>query len=69
MAGDERKNSAASPNVDIVFDGTPADDNHFQSYCVERDMYQPDMASIVLSNQDDIYTAKLKIGDPVEILG
>ena len=66
MAGDERKNSAASPNVDIVFDGTPADDNHFQSYCVERDMYQPDMASIVLANQNDVYSTK-KIGTAVEV--
>ena len=39
------------------------DDSDFMSYVVERDMYQPDMAAIVLSNQDDIYIDKIKVGD------
>lgn len=65
MAG-ERKDSAASPNVDILIDGNPADDNHFQSYVVDRDMFQPDMAAIVLANQGDVYSTK-SIGTSIEV--
>jgi phage protein D len=63
---DERKDSAASPNVDILFDGKPADDNHFQAYIVDRDMFQPDMAAIVLANQNDVYSTK-KVGTAIEV--
>jgi phage protein D len=58
--------SAASPNVDILIDGTEAEDGHFQSYVVDRDMFQPDMAAIVLANQGDIYSTK-KVGATIEI--
>src|SRR5947199_2296195 len=58
--------SAASPNVDILIDGEEASDDHFQSYVVDRDMYQPDMAAITLANQGDVYTPK-KIGASIEI--
>ena len=59
-------NLAASPNVDIFLGGKEVPDDHFISYTVDRDMYQPDMASIVLVNQRDIYSAQ-KVGDPVEV--
>lgn len=58
--------SAASPNVDILIDGSPAEDDHFQSYVVDRDMFQPDMAAIVLANQGDVYSTK-KIGASIEV--
>jgi phage protein D len=58
--------TAASPNVDIYLGGQKIPDAHFLSYVVDRDMYQPDMASIVLSNQGDTYSSQ-KVGDPVEI--
>jgi phage protein D len=57
---------AASPNVDIILDGEEAADGHFLSYTVERDMGSPDMATIVLANQSDIYSTQ-KVGAPVEI--
>jgi len=57
---------AAAPNVDITIGGTAVPDDHLQSYIVERDMFQPDMASIVLSNQNDAYSGKT-VGDKVEI--
>jgi phage protein D len=63
---DERKNSAASPNVEITIDGSPTDDNHFQSYTVDCDIFQPHMAAIVLANQGDVYSSK-KIGATIEI--
>jgi len=58
---------AAAPNVDILIDGKEVPDSNFMSYVVERDMYQPDMAAIVLSNQNDIYSAAWKIGAAVEV--
>jgi phage protein D len=59
--------AAEAPNVDIIIDGDEIPDANFISYVVERDMYQPDMAAIVLSNQNDIYGSKFKIGGTVEI--
>jgi uncharacterized protein len=59
-------NKAAAPNVDVTVDGTEVPDGHFLSYTVERDMGQPDMATIVLANQSDIYSP-LKVGGTVEI--
>jgi len=64
MAADE--NSSGSPNVDILVDGAELPDDHFQEYVVERDMFQPDMATIMLNNQGNRYTDK-KIGAAVEI--
>jgi phage protein D len=58
--------SAASPNVEITIDGEKANDAHFQSYIVDRDMFQPDMAAIVLANQGDVYSPK-KVGASIEI--
>ena len=62
----DRKDQAASPNVDILIDGQEASDDHFQSYIVDRDMFQPDMAAITLANQGDVYTGT-KIGASLEI--
>jgi phage protein D len=59
--------AAAAPNIDITVDGTEIPDADFVSYTVERDMNQPDLATVTLSNQNDIHTAKLKIGAAVEI--
>ncbi|HEY4238226.1 MAG TPA: contractile injection system protein, VgrG/Pvc8 family [Kofleriaceae bacterium] len=59
-------NQASSPNVEITISGTKVADSNFLSYTVDRDMYQPDMAQIVLSNQGDTYSGT-KVGDPVEI--
>ncbi len=58
--------AAGSPNVDIFLAGKEVSDNHFLSYVVDCDMGQPHMASIVLANQNDVYSPK-KVGDPVEI--
>ena len=57
---------AGSPNVDILIDGKQASDNHFLSYTVDRDMFQPDMAAIVLANQNDVYSSK-PVGATIEI--
>ena len=59
-------NHAASANVDLLFNGKEVPDGHIQELSVERDMFQPDMATIVLMNQGDIYS-KQKIGDACEI--
>ncbi|MBA2543056.1 MAG: phage late control D family protein [Deltaproteobacteria bacterium] len=57
----------AAPNVDIILDGTEVKDHDFISYIVERDINQPDVASVILANQNDIYTPKCKIGGTLEI--
>ena len=59
--------AAAAPNVDILVDGKEVPDADFISYVVDRDMYQPDMAAVVLSNQNDIYGGKFEIGQSLEI--
>jgi len=58
--------SAGAPHVDILIGGNPVSDSHFMSYVVDRDMYQPDMAAIVLANQNDVYSTKA-VGSTVEI--
>ena len=45
-------------NVDVLINGNEVDDGDFLSFVVDRDMYQPDMAAVVLSNQNDIYGGK-----------
>jgi uncharacterized protein len=57
---------AAAPNVDIFLDGFEVPDGHIQSYTVHRDMFQADMAEILLFNQSDIYSTQ-KVAAPVEI--
>jgi phage protein D len=58
---------AAAPNVDVLINGAEIPDGDFVSYIVERDMFQPDMAAIVLSNQNDIYSSKIQVGQTVEV--
>lgn len=57
---------AASPNVDIFLNGEEVPDGHFLSYTVDRDMFSPDMATIVLANQSDLYSTQ-KVAGSVEI--
>jgi phage protein D len=47
--------------------GGPIEASNLLSLTVERDMFQPDMAAVVLSNQGNVYTAKLKVGTEIEI--
>lgn len=58
--------SAASPDVDIFLDGQEVPDGHLLSYTADIDMFQPNMASILLANQSDLYSTQ-KIGGSVEI--
>jgi phage protein D len=55
----------AAPPYEITIGGE-IEKSDFLSFVVERDMFQPDMAAIVLSNQAGAYSST-KIGDPVEI--
>ncbi|MEO8845206.1 MAG: contractile injection system protein, VgrG/Pvc8 family [Kofleriaceae bacterium] len=58
------KAGAVTVKINVGGDDVPED--HQVSFTVDRDMNQPDMASIVLYNQDHRYS-KLKLADPVEI--
>ena len=57
---------AASPDVEIVLNGEVVPDSHFLSYVAESDMFQADMAAIVLANQSDIWSTQ-KVAGTVEI--
>jgi phage protein D len=57
---------AGAVTVDITLDGKDVPEEHHISFVVERDINQPDMASIVVSNEDHRYS-KLKVGGSVEI--
>jgi phage protein D len=54
-------------SVKITVGDTIIDNSDFQSYAVDRDMFQPDHAAIVASNQGAQYSTKFKVGDLVEI--
>jgi len=51
---------------DDAVKGGHVPDDHFLSFQIDRDMYQPDMAAISLSNQGGVYS-KLKMGDSIEV--
>jgi phage protein D len=57
--------ATSSPPYEISVGGA-IESSHFLSFVVERDMFQPCMAAIVLANQEGKYSSK-KVGDPVEI--
>jgi hypothetical protein len=58
--------TSTAPQVTITLGSLTVEDSDFLSYVVERDMFQPDMATIVASNQGSKYS-KAKVGDAVEI--
>lgn len=47
--------------------GEKLDEGNVLSFTIERDMFQPDMAAIVLSNQDGGFSGKLKVGTAIEV--
>ncbi|MDB4959238.1 MAG: hypothetical protein JWO36_6807 [Myxococcales bacterium] len=57
---------AGAVNVEILLDGKHVPDGHHMSFVIDRDMNQPDMAAIVLTNQNHMYSA-LKIAASVEV--
>ncbi len=59
--------SAAAPRVIVTIGGKKIESGDVLSHSVERDMYQPDMASIVMSNQNDAYGESFHSGDEVDI--
>lgn len=58
---------AAGANVDVLIEGEELAHSDFVSYVVDRDMFQPDMAVITLSNQNDIHSGKWAAGASVEL--
>jgi uncharacterized protein len=51
----------------ITVGGQDVPEDHQVSFVIDRDINQPDMANIVLYNQDHRYS-KLKVADPVELV-
>ena len=47
--------------------GGEISNSNILSFTIERDMYQPDMAAIVLSNQGNLYSPKIKVAQPIEV--
>ena len=58
--------AVASANFDIFIAGKESEDNDLQSCIVDQDIFQPDMAAVLLSNQGDKYSAT-SIGDTLEV--
>jgi uncharacterized protein len=58
---------AGAVTVTINIDGSPVPEDHQASFVVDRDIHQPDMATIVLYNQDHRYS-KLAVASEVEVL-
>lgn len=59
--------SAGAINVDITINDEPVKDDHIQRFTVERDVNQPDMCTVVLTNQNAVYTSKVKIAHSLKI--
>ncbi len=59
--------AAGAINVDITINGEPVKDDHIQRFTVERDVNQPDMCTVVLTNQNAVYTSKVKIAHSLKI--
>ena len=60
----------AQVNFNITIDGLEdkeVDSADLLAFTVERDMFQPDMAAIVLSNQDNKYSPQVKVSKAIEI--
>lgn len=60
--------STAAPNYKVKLDGSEQSEiqTDLMSFSIERDMYQPDMATLVLSNQGGEYSV-WKLGAELEI--
>lgn len=50
-------NNAGATNVDVEIDGKPVNEQHLMSVTVERDLNQPDMAAVALTNTDHSYSS------------
>ena len=57
----------AGTNIDVLIGGNEVSDADVMGFTVDRDMFQPDMAAVILSNQNDIFGGKFKIGQEIEI--
>jgi len=58
--------SEENPKVTVTCGGTKIDESDFQSFVVDRDMFQPDMGAVTVSNQGAKYS-RIKVGDDLEI--
>lgn len=60
-------NNRGAVHFNIVVDGQELPDGHWLSFSIDRDLNQPDMAVVVLNNNDNIYSEKCQPGQTVEI--
>jgi phage protein D len=57
---------ATAPKYEILIAGKPLDEAAFDSFVIERDMFQADMASIVVGNQGGVHSDK-QVGQEIEV--
>jgi phage protein D len=57
----------AAVNFNILVNGEAVQDDHFVAFTVDRDIFQPDMCTVVLNNQGSFYSSKRKIAESIEI--
>ena len=58
---------AAAPKIEITIGGKKIDPSALISYTIDRDMDQPDMAVVTVSNQTDSQGGEHKIGGALEV--
>lgn len=59
--------SASATNFDIYINGEQVKDDHVHNFTIERDVNQPDMCTVLLTNQNAVYTSKVKIAQSLKI--
>jgi uncharacterized protein len=57
----------AATAIDIKIGNDKIEDSDVLAFTVERDMGQPDMAAIVVSNQEALWSTRIKVADEIVI--
>jgi uncharacterized protein len=61
-------NTKGAVHISVKLDGTEVPDGQWQTFTIDRDLNQPDMAMVVITNTDHSYSQKCAPGQLVEIV-
>lgn len=62
-----QQNTAAAADIKVKVQGADIEPNYLISWSVDQDLGQPDMCSVTLRNEDNNFSDKYNLADPVEI--